>query len=409
MTVTTANLLNNISPSHFQSQGSNDACIIFFQDKLYLVYAHYRANTDDEFIAISCYDNDKSNWQELARKSLIKPRDEISKNQDVDIQLNSLTLQIEAFIFPSVNDSQSCLYIQVTSPFGSQLICSENGVDFEVIAVTNPCQDNSIPLSQFLAYQNRLYALPINTGSEEINQWEDRPFIYYCNSPQDLNWESIKAKEFSNDSNNFVTTMAVFNNSLYSAIVNSEEGFQIWKDQNPSPLENSWKSIITKGAYRYSLNQQVSSMTVFQNALYVAAGISKSKNDHFENLYQSGFELIRIYADGDWDLITGTPKFTPEGLKVPLTVMGAGFDNHDNQEVQFLVVHDNFLYLGYQNIDGFQVWRTADGEVWKLVLKNELQNYHHVEIKTAVSTPLGLALLMKVNRKSNLQLWLADV
>ena len=409
MTVTTANRLNNISPDHFQSQGSNDGCIILFQNKLYLVYAHYRANTDDEFIVISCYDNEKRNWQELDRKSLIKPRDEISKNQDLDLQLNSLPLQTESFIFSSLNNLQSCLYIQVNSPFGEQLISSENGVNFDLIAVNNFSQNNSIPLNQFLAYQNRLYALPINTGFEHPNQGEEPNFISYCDAPQTLKWQSIKAQEFSSYSNNYVTKMAVFNNSLYIATFTSNQGFQIWKHQNQLPSENSWEPIIIKGAYRYSLNQQVSSMAVFQNDLYIAAGISKSKNDHFDNLYQSGFELIRVYANGDWDLIVGTPKFTPEGLKVPLAVMGAGFDHPDNQEVQFLVVHNNFLYLGYQNTDGFQVWRTADGEVWKLVLINELNRYHHVEVKTALSTPLGLALLMKVNRKSHLQLWLADV
>lgn len=343
MTVTTANQLRNISPHHFKIQGRNDAYIIFFQDKLYLAYTHYLSNDNDEFVVILTYDIESKVWQELYRQSLIKIDNEQSKKEDNNKKF--LEFKIEAFIFSSAKDSQSSLYIQVYSPFNSQLIYSNNGIDFEVIATASPGADNFIPLGKFLPYKNRLYALPISTSVEDLNSEKNTPFIYYCDSPQDLNWQILPAKQIEKYNNKKIAKVAVFNDSFYSAIVNLEQGFQIWKNSNKLLSANNWESIINKGAYRYSLNQKVSSMAVFQNSLYIASGITKSKHEYFDSIYQCGFELIRVYADGDWDLISGTPKFTPEGLKVPLAVMGAGFDNPDNQEVKFLVVHDNLSLI----------------------------------------------------------------
>ena len=409
MTVTTANQLRNISPNHFKNQGRNDGCIIFFQENLYLAYIHYLSNDIDNFIVVLTYDSESKKWQELYRQSLVKIDHESLKTEENNFQQKFLEFKIESFIFSSVNDSQSSLYIQVYSPFNSQLISSNNGIDFEVIATASPGTDGFIPLGKFLSYQNRLYALPISSSFDNVDQEKNKSLIYYCDSPQALNWQLLPTKHFTDYSNNSIAQIAIFNNIFYTATTNPEQGFQIWQNTTNLLLENNWEQIITKGAYRYSLNQQVSSMAVFHDSLYIASGITKSKNDYFDNLYQCGFELIRVYADGDWDLILGTPKFTPKGLKVPLAIMGAGFDNPDNQEVQFLVVHNDFLYLGSQNADGLQMWRTADGEIWNLVPLDDLSKYYHVEIITASSTPFGLALLMKVNRKNHLQFWLADV
>jgi hypothetical protein len=115
-------------------------------------------------------------------------------------------------------------------------------------------------------------------------------------------------------------------------------------------------------------------------------------------------ELWRIYPDGRWDLISGQMRFSPQGLKVPLSLLGPGLGDFYNSMVRSLAVHDGVLYLGtYQweacrclqiessnVVGGYQLWATMDGEQWTRVLDDGNGNPTDFGVAAMLSTPHGL-------------------
>jgi hypothetical protein len=141
-------------------------------------------------------------------------------------------------------------------------------------------------------------------------------------------------------------------------------------------------------------------MVVFQGNLYFASGMPADSYDRGNDISITAPEIIRIYSDDSWDLIVGAPKFTPDGLKVPLSVMGAGFDDSHNCTLQFMTVHNDCLYVGTQGKGGFQLWATEDGEIWEPLRLEPLSDRRDIEIYTVVTTPGGLVTVLG---KTNLQ------
>ena len=58
-------------------------------------------------------------------------------------------------------------------------------------------------------------------------------------------------------------------------------------------------------------------------------------------------ELLRINPDDTWDLVVGTPRQTPEGVKRPLSGMDVGFDNPLNIHVWRMQSHNGYLFVGH--------------------------------------------------------------
>ncbi len=404
MSVATLNYVQNITPpALIETKGEIASSIIVFQEQLYLAIASYQTRKGSNYISIMRYDTEASNWQEMYRSSLLLE----SNDSDTETpQIANINLQVDFAIFQGKEEVQEALHIHVISPFNYQLIDSKNGVDFSLIYSAQPSETAFVPRQKFISYQQQLYSLPSNT--QVLETTAETPFIYTCTSPQSGEWNSFKAAQFG-ESNQRISNTVVFNNFLCAATENLTQGFQIWKTQNDASKSPSWEPLLTKGAYRYSLNPRVYSMAVFQENLYVASGIANVSSQDTPSPLPCGFELIRLYPEGDWDLIVGKPKFTPDGLKVPLSAMGDGFDEPYNQRVESLVVHKNHLYLCFEHWDGFQLWRSEDGEIWEQVSFAQLNEYHNVTVKGALSTNAGLALLVNVNRTSEMQLWIVDL
>jgi hypothetical protein len=211
--------------------------------------------------------------------------------------------------------------------------------------------------------------------------------------------------------------MTVFNGFLYAGTINSKSGFQIWKTHARSHPYH-WKKVITAGAFRGNSNEAVVSMFVFKNALYVGTGL---QGIGFEKTYDEGpaaAELIRIYPDDSWDLIVGDPRPTFDGIKIPLSGLGPGFNNGYNTVIWRMAEHDGWLYVGTEDVSvfllnwmratgrarlrnkainhfvyergGFDLWRSQDGTAWEQVTRVGFGNPLSHGIRTLQSTPLGL-------------------
>jgi hypothetical protein len=133
-------------------------------------------------------------------------------------------------------------------------------------------------------------------------------------------------------------------------------------------------------------------------------------------------EIVRINADGSWDLIVGAPRSTENGAKEPLTGFHAGFGNLFNGYIWCFGVHEGWLYTGtydwsimlrwaklsempamvrrfaervglekiVSNQGGFELWRSFDGENWLPVDRRGFGNPYNCGVRNLISSPHGL-------------------
>jgi len=215
--------------------------------------------------------------------------------------------------------------------------------------------------------------------------------------------------------------MTVYNGYLYAGTGNNEEGFQIWKTDAEGFPPYKWKKVFSHGGFRGKENQGVVSMTQFKGRLYVGSGIIGGY-DREKNVGPASPELFRLDPDDFWELIIGEPRITPEGLKVPLSGLGAGFNSPTVGYFWSLCEHEGCLYLGtyditswlpYIRLDnwprrirqaveqygieeiletwaGFDLWRSWDGVRWFPVSRNGFGNSYNYGVRTMASSPFGL-------------------
>src|SRR5262249_45422412 len=160
----------------------------------------------------------------------------------------------------------------------------------------------------------------------------------------------------------------------------------------------------------------------FNGALYAGTGIQDGGRDITNNIGPAASEVIRIYPDDTWDLVVGDPRLTRQGLKIPSSGLGPGFDNPFCGYVWRLRVHDGTLYAGTFDsatylpyIDpetwppavrrlfdgalaehflrlrgGCELWRSTDGDHWTPVTRNGFGTPFNWGIRALLSTPHGL-------------------
>ena len=155
-------------------------------------------------------------------------------------------------------------------------------------------------------------------------------------------------------------------------------------------------AVITQGAYRQPLaSRSVVSMYQFKGKLYVGT--------------DRPAELLRINADDTWDLVVGTPRLTPDGLKYPLSGMDVGFDNPMNIHIWRMGSFDGQLYVGTMGQStkwglvpfvrrwvlpnmGFDLYRTTNGEDFVMLTQTGFDERFDVGVRSFVATPYGLIM-----------------
>lgn len=119
-------------------------------------------------------------------------------------------------------------------------------------------------------------------------------------------------------------------------------------------------------------------MATFQDALYLGTR-SPPPNPEWD-FATSGAEIIRMPADGRWELVMGTPRFSPVGLQVPLSTHGPGFGDDRNRRVSQLASTPDALYAALDanesladataNAKGFALWKSHDGQDWQAITQD---------------------------------------
>ncbi|HEX2966872.1 MAG TPA: hypothetical protein VHO84_13860 [Syntrophorhabdaceae bacterium] len=214
-----------------------------------------------------------------------------------------------------------------------------------------------------------------------IAKWRDKLYvaasvsgkaIVFESAPQNQGWwKQVSTAGFGTPNNSEIYYLAVFNDHLYASTVNLVTGFEVWKtkgeDDDSNPGKYVWQRVIYNG-FGDTWNQYGMTMAAFKDYLYVgtAVGIGmvmkkNAETGQDEVVGTRPLEIIRIDKNDKAQLIVGALKASDPITKddgtsyprVPLSRMGAGFNNPFNVYAWNMNVYDKCLYVGTLDLSVF--------------------------------------------------------
>lgn len=404
-----------------RSKIAESLCV--FQNRVYVGVTHHQASGPEDAARILCWDPVADSW-DTAYESPLVPADELASaaggvggpqarggaGQAAEIaDMVPLDRGYPGMrVFQGPGESAPGLCVGTLSNWGARILRSVDGGRFEAVSEPGFGDPTLLSFRSFASFEWKLFVAPAGTVTRDTL---DRNFcrqamIYVSDSPSDGEWKPAMAPGFGDPGNRAIHSMGVLHGHLYAATGNPERGFQIWKTdaQGPPPFE--WRPVILDGAGRYNVNELVLTMATFKGALYVGTGLPGFGYDREHHCGPGATELIRIFPDDGWELVMGSPRFSPQGLQVPVSAMGPGFEDPFNSVAWSMTEHDGCFYVGTNNWHafhiafsgervmqgGFNLWATEDGEAWEPVITDGLGNPFSCGAPALLSTPHGLFL-----------------
>jgi hypothetical protein len=309
-------------------------------------------------------------------------------------------------VFQGKSDEAPALYVSTMSRSGASILRSADGETFESVGEPGLGDRDIYSFRGLVALGGRLFASAAGMITDEYldRNIGRRAMIYVSDDPRTGLWGPAAEPGFGDPSNLAVYTLRPAFGRLFAGTANPDMGFQLWQtDASGSPPFN-WAPVIIDGAGGFNHNYAICAMADFKGALYVGCGITGFGYDTVHDIGPASCELLRVYPDGNWDLIAGQMRFTTDGLKVPLSLLGPGLGDFYNSVVWSLGVHNNVLYLGTHQweayrclqidspniVGGYQLWGSVDGVKWTPIIEDGRGNPTDLGIRTIQSTPHGL-------------------
>lgn len=330
-------------------------------------------------------------------------------------------------VFQGKTDSEPTLYVSTWAPSkvekGSLILRLVDDEHFEEVAHSRLISGGKRFPSQrvAIAFKDRVFLAPTGAGGINPNKSE-LPVLFTTCDPKYGPWEPACEPGFGDEGNSSIIACAASTDHLYVGTYNLE-GYQVWMSDCSGQPPFRWKRLLYQGAYRGPCNQIASTLCFFKGALYVGSSIQGAGYDSEHNIGQAGSELVRVFPDGNWDLIVGEKRETPDGYKEPLSFLRPGFGSMFNGYFWWSTVYDDWLYIGTCNQNslllywisreklkprsrrllekvkietivahetGAELWRSADGENWLPVNRRGFDNPYNIGFRSMVATPYGL-------------------
>jgi hypothetical protein len=309
-------------------------------------------------------------------------------------------------VWPSNSEAGASLYVSSMSRSGGVLLRSSDGRRFEEVGEAGLGNPDVYSLANLTVFGGRMFATPAGTVADHYVDAHLAPEakLYVAENPESGLWEEAAETGFGDPANAGIVSLCAAHGRLYAGSLNADRGFQLWASEAEGKPPYSWKPIIVDGAGAFNQNLTVSAMAEFNGALYVGTGVTGYGYDIVNDIGPTSAELIRVDADGGWELIAGRMRFTKDGLKVPLSLLGPGLGDFYNSAIWALAEHDGALYLGTHQwealraleldldplVGGYQLWASENGEDWDLVIDDGQGNPAEFGVAALHSTPLGL-------------------
>jgi hypothetical protein len=335
-------------------------------------------------------------------------------------------------VFRGLSDEQEALYVLTWSPSKtgqpSIMLRSTDGREF--VPLQPHEEDSTVTTYRALcSFKGRLFTAPAgrtagwqagrHMGAEDCAVGQ--AVVLENADPLRGPWTMANVPSFGDRGNLAVFDLHAYNDHLYAGTVNAG-GFQLWKTDGEGKPPYRWSRVLTSGAYRGPLNEGVATLCAHGGYLYIGTGIQRGGYDRPLNIGPAAAEILRVGPDDSWDVIVGSPRKTPMGLKSPLSRFGPGFDNFFAGYFWTSVSDDGWLYMGtydwsvlypyipadkfparmakavhYLSLDqlaagraGCELWRTRDGIKWEPLTRDGFGNAYNFGIRRLASTPHGL-------------------
>ena len=312
-------------------------------------------------------------------------------------------------VFQGASDAAPCLYVGTMSLWGGQVLRSEDGKTFAPVMAPGNGDDTVMSFRGLTALGGRLFASPAGTITEERIDRNLAPqaLVLVSDDPASGVWTEACIPGFGDPVNRGVFSLGSAHGHVYAGTGSPARGFQLWRTRAEGTAPYAWERVLTDGAFRFNHNLSTAAMAEFNGDLYIGSGIPGFGYDVDNDVGPCACELIRLRPDGSWDLIFGEPRFSPDGLKVPLSAMGPGLGDPYNSVIWSMGVHDGALYIGTHNWEpndiamngagapmrgGYQLWGSTDGEDWVPVLIDGNGSVTSTGVRTLLSTPVGFFL-----------------
>jgi hypothetical protein len=366
---------------------------------------------------IWCYNPHDESWKRVHKSVTIKGSH--GKPIPKDLGYRGMV------VYQACKNERPALFVSTWSPAkgpGPVLLRTEDGRKFEPSCEPGLIDLPVTTIRAMAEFKGRLYTTPAGSRGGNPNV-SSHSIVYESRDPASGQWRPVSDFGFGDPKNKTVFELIGFGDHLYAGTFNLE-GYQVWRTEAEGSAPYRWEKIIEYGAYRGRFNQCVLSMHVFKGALYVGSAIQGGGIDRQNKIGPSPPELIRIFPDGQWDLLVGEERETPDGHKTPLSGYLPGFDNFFNGYFWRMCDHNGWLYvssfdwsatLGYadrrtwpepfrrivtrlgipfllKNQSGFDLYRSFDGENWVRVTTNGMGNPYNIGLRTMASSPYGLFL-----------------
>ena len=114
------------------------------------------------------------------------------------------------------------------------------------------------------------------------------------------------------------------------------EGFSLWSLDLAAETA-VWDLRLPRGAGRSAMNFRISALCGIDDGSTLIATLPAA-DQPLSGLDHPGSELIVLPPDGGWDLVIGEARFSPEGLKIPFSLTGEGFETPDSSWITALAV-----------------------------------------------------------------------
>lgn len=283
-------------------------------------------------------------------------------------------------IFQGASDAAPCLYVTTQSLTGAELLRSADGLTFDTV-LTVPASAGYLGLTALTVWDDRLVMtssahLPKKAPKTKSPATDALPLgcVLSSRDPGATNqWEVLSAPCFDDPENLSITALTVHQGKLYAGTNNPAGGFQIWAlEADVEHNDPAWTCVMRQGAARNGMNARVELLSSHHKNLWIGTATDEPTVDALD---WPAAELLRIEPDGVWELIAGEARLTPQGLRLPLSLLGPGLDDpgvtHLSTMAMLPETNANVgLLLGGGPMAG--LWVSLDDETWEPILQDEL-------------------------------------
>ena len=152
-----------------------------------------------------------------------------------------------------------------------------------------------------------------------------------------------------------ITGLALQAGWLYAMVADPTGGFDVFRAPALSS-EPRFEPFLVLGAQRFALNAAVSAIGALPEGLVLGSAALAPGAAQIGNW---GPELLLLRHDGSWDILWGQPRFTPDGLKHPISDRLPGLGSPAHAAVKAIALSDDagaqVLHVVLQEFSGSTV------------------------------------------------------